>query len=60
VTNVHFGSDIPPAAYYRYSPDRKGIHAQALLGGCRASFMPMATPASIGCISPPRRTARRR
>jgi transposase len=30
-----FGSDIPPAAYYRYSPDRKGIHAQALLGGCR-------------------------
>jgi transposase len=21
-----FGSDIPPAAYYRYSPDRKGIH----------------------------------
>src|SRR5277367_3787403 len=28
-----FGSDIPPAAYYRYSPDRKGIHAQALLGG---------------------------
>ena len=30
-----FGSDIPPAAYYRYSPDRKGIHAQALLGRCR-------------------------
>ena len=30
-----FGSDIPPAAYYRYSPDRKGIHAQALLGPCR-------------------------
>jgi transposase len=30
-----FGSVIPPAAYYRYSPDRKGIHAQALLGGCR-------------------------
>ena len=29
------GSDIPPAAYYRYSPDRKGIHAQALLGPCR-------------------------
>ena len=27
-----FGSDIPPAAFYRYSPDRKGIHAQALLG----------------------------
>jgi transposase len=30
-----FGSDCPPAAYYRYSPDRKGIHAQALLGPCR-------------------------
>ena len=30
-----FGSDVPPAAYYRYSPDRKGIHAQALLGRCR-------------------------
>ncbi len=30
-----FGSDIPPAAYYRYSPDRKGIHAQALLARCR-------------------------
>jgi transposase len=30
-----FGSEIPPAAYYRYSPDRKGIHAQALLGPCR-------------------------
>ena len=30
-----FGSDIPPAAYYRYSPDRKGIHAQALLSRCR-------------------------
>ena len=30
-----FGSDIPPAAYYRYSPDRKGIHTQALLGRCR-------------------------
>ena len=30
-----FGSDIPPAAYYRYSPDHKGIHAQVLLGRCR-------------------------
>ena len=30
-----FGSEIPPAAFYRYSPDRKGIHAQALLGTCR-------------------------
>jgi transposase len=26
-----WGSPNPPAAYYRYSPDRKGEHAQALL-----------------------------
>ena len=32
VTNGPLGSEIPPAAYYRYSPDRMGIHAQALLG----------------------------
>jgi transposase len=25
----------PPAAFYRYSRDRKGEHAQALLGNCR-------------------------
>jgi transposase len=30
-----WGSDVPPAAFYRYSPDRKAIHAKALLGGCR-------------------------
>ena len=30
-----WGSDVPPAAFYRYSADRKGIHAQALLGSCR-------------------------
>ena len=29
------GSDVPPAAFYRYSADRKGVHAQALLGTCR-------------------------
>ncbi|WP_292635140.1 transposase, partial [Mesorhizobium sp.] len=26
-----WGSPNPPAAFYRYSPDRKGEHAQALL-----------------------------
>ncbi len=26
---------MPPAAFYRYSADRRGIHAQALLGTCR-------------------------
>ena len=30
-----WGSSVPPAAFYRYSPDRKGIHAEALLGDCR-------------------------
>ena len=30
-----WGSAVPPAAFYRYSPDRKGIHAEALLGACR-------------------------
>lgn len=30
-----WGSEAPPAAFYRYSPDRKGIHAEALLGSCR-------------------------
>jgi transposase len=25
----------PPAAFYRYTPDRRGEHAEALLGGCR-------------------------
>ena len=30
-----FGSAAPPAAFYRYSPDRKAEHAHALLAGCR-------------------------
>jgi transposase len=30
-----WGSDVPSGAFYRYSPDRKGIHAEALLGTCR-------------------------
>src|SRR3954449_7963835 len=29
------GSPVPPAVLYRYSPDRKGVHAEALLGSCR-------------------------
>jgi hypothetical protein len=28
-----WGSDVPTAAFYRYSADRKGIHVEALLGG---------------------------
>ncbi|KAB0264605.1 IS66 family transposase, partial [Microvirga brassicacearum] len=30
-----WGSPEPPAVFYRYSPDRKGMHAEALLGSCR-------------------------
>jgi transposase len=30
-----FAGTAPPAAYYRYSPDRRGEHAQRLLGTCR-------------------------
>jgi transposase len=30
-----WGSAVPPAVFYRYSPDRKGVHAEALLGSCR-------------------------
>src|SRR5664279_2576402 len=29
-----WGSAVPPAAVYLYSPDRKGIRAEALLGTC--------------------------
>jgi transposase len=30
-----WGAEVPPAAFYLYSPDRKGIRAQALLGSCQ-------------------------
>ena len=30
-----WGSAAPPAAFYLYSPDRKGEHAAELLGACR-------------------------
>jgi transposase len=30
-----WGSPAPPAAAYLYSPDRKGEHAETLLGACR-------------------------
>ncbi len=33
-----FGATTPPAAFYRYSPDRKAEHARALLAGCRGSL----------------------
>ena len=55
-----FGSDIPPAAYYRYSPDRKGIHAQALLGRCRGFLHADGYAGFDSLYRPTRRTARRR
>jgi transposase len=30
-----FGGGAAPAAFYRYSPDRRAEHAEALLGSCR-------------------------
>jgi transposase len=33
-----WGSHEPPAVFYRYSPDRKGIHPQAHLGGFRGTL----------------------
>src|SRR6185312_15416743 len=30
-----WGSDVPAAAFYLYSPDRKGIRAEMLLGTCQ-------------------------
>jgi transposase len=30
-----WSGEAPPAAFYMYSRDRKGEHAEALLGGCR-------------------------
>ncbi len=30
-----WGSTAPPAVFYRYSPNRKSEHAEALLAGCR-------------------------
>ncbi|MHB8392456.1 MAG: IS66 family transposase [Acidobacteriaceae bacterium] len=30
-----WGSDVPPAVFYSYSPDRKGIRAGELLKGCK-------------------------
>ncbi len=34
-----WASDAPAAAFYRYSADRRGVHAEALLAGCRG-FLP--------------------
>lgn len=48
----------PPAAWYRYSPDRKGEHPRGHLSGSAASCRPMPTAAGVACTtaaSPKRR-----
>jgi len=55
-----YGSTVPPAAFYRYSANRKGIHAEALLALAGAFCMPMGTPGSKGSTGQPRPTASRR
>src|SRR4051812_22469873 len=55
-----WGSAVPPAAFYLYSPDRKGEHAEELLGGCRGFLHTRtATPASAGSTLPSRGPGRR-
>jgi hypothetical protein len=33
-----WGSAVPPAAVYLYSPDRRGIDAEVVLGTCRDGY----------------------
>jgi transposase len=55
-----WASAVPPAAVYLYSPDRRGIHAEALLGTCRgflhadayAGFEKLYQPALPGGVPP--------
>ena len=45
-------STAPPAAFYRYSPDRKGAHAEALLGSCRGFLHADAYAGFAGLYDP--------
>ena len=47
-----WGSTAPPAAFYRYSPDRKGEHADALLGSCRGFLHADAYAGFAGLYDP--------
>jgi hypothetical protein len=42
----------PPAAFYRYSPDRRSEHAEALLGRCRG-FLQADAYAGFQCLYDP-------
>ena len=54
-----FGGAAAPAAFYRYSPDRRAEHTEALLGSCRDSCTPTAMLASTACLRTIRRVASR-
>lgn len=43
---------MPPAAFYRYSTDRKGEHAEALLGSCRSFLHADAYAGFAGLYDP--------
>ena len=47
----------PPAAFYRYSPDRKAEQARALLAGCRGFLHADGYAASPIFTNPNRRLA---
>lgn len=51
-----WGSTSPPAAYYRYAPDRKGEQAEALLQGCRGFLHADAYAGFNGLYKPDRLT----
>ena len=44
------GGPAPPAAFYRYSPDRNGEHPRAISPASAASCRPTAMPASTSSI----------
>ena len=50
----------PPAAFYRYSPDRKGEHAEALLGKCRGFLHADAYAGFNGLYEPDPKTKQAR
>ena len=51
-----WGSSAPPAAAYLYSPDRKGEHAEALLGACRGFLHADAYAGFNGLYAPDAQT----
>ncbi len=46
------GSQMPPAVWFAYSPDRKGVHPQNHLAVTAVCFRPMLTVVT-GCYTNP-------